>query len=207
MTDTHNEEQKSVDLEAKRVGKYTITDVDMDADDWVEQASKAVNAVKGDTYVELDRGILTVNQINALLKSLPVEITFADENNQFLYYNHNADAQDMFAKRQPEQVGSPLASGHPDQVKAHVEQMIDILRTGKQDVIHLPVRRHGADKFVVNSYQAMHDEEGNYMGVNEYVADLKPIVDWYLEQTHQKLVEDEVKPDAVSGASQHHENE
>lgn len=49
------------DLHAKGTIETTIEGVDMAADDWVEQAAEAVQAVEGDTYVKLDRGILTVD--------------------------------------------------------------------------------------------------------------------------------------------------
>ena len=71
------------DLHAKGTIETTIEGVDMAADDWVEQAAEAVQAVEGDTYVKLDRGILTVDQLNYFLKSMPMELTYADSNNQF----------------------------------------------------------------------------------------------------------------------------
>ena len=37
------------------------------------------------------------------------------------------------------------------------------------------------------------------MGINEYIMDIKPTVDWYLQQTGQELVGGK---DTVSGASQ-----
>ena len=56
-------------------------------------------AVSGDTYVKLDHGILTVNQIDMFLKAMPFELTYADDNNQFLYYNNaHQDPDTMFAK-------------------------------------------------------------------------------------------------------------
>ena len=189
------------DLHAKGKITTTIEDVDMAADDWVEQASAKVEAVKGDTYVELDRGVLTVDQIDAFLKSMPMELTYADSNNQFLYYNHNAEADEMFAKRQLGQVGNPLANCHPPQAYKNVEWVIQQLRSGKQDVVRVHVPTHGPDKFVVHNYQAIHDDDGNYMGINEYILDFKPIVDWYLKQTGQQLA-GAPQADAVSGASE-----
>ncbi|WP_159722537.1 NADPH-dependent oxidoreductase [Enterococcus sp. CSURQ0835] len=189
------------DLHAKGKIATTIEDVDMAADDWVEQASAKVDAVKGDTYVELDRGVLTVDQIDAFLKSMPMELTYADSNNQFLYYNHNAEADEMFAKRQLGQVGNPLANCHPPQAYKNVEWVIQQLRSGKQDVVRVHVPTHGPDKFVVHNYQAIHDDDGNYMGINEYILDFKPIVDWYLKQTGQQLA-GAPQADAVSGASE-----
>ncbi|MDT2604047.1 NADPH-dependent oxidoreductase [Enterococcus dongliensis] len=190
------------DLYAKGSIPTTIEGVEMAAEDWVEQASEKVNAVKGDTYVELDRGILTVDQINYFLKSMPLELTFADSNNQFLYYNRNAEAEDMFAKRWPRQVGNALAYCHPEQVHDNVAWVIAQLRSGAQDAVRVRVPTHGPDKFVVHTYQAMHDDEGNYVGINEYILDYQPLVDWYLQQTGQELVAGSGESvDAVSGAS------
>src|SRR5690625_2276320 len=50
----------SEDLYATGAIDTTIKDVDMSADDWVEQAAEKVGAVEGDAYVKLDRGVLTV---------------------------------------------------------------------------------------------------------------------------------------------------
>ncbi|WP_146924664.1 NAD(P)H-dependent oxidoreductase [Alkalibacterium kapii] len=182
----------------------TIEGVDMAAEDWVEQAAEKVGAVEGDTYVKLNRGILTVDQINTFLASMPMELTFADENNQFLYYNYTKEAEDMLADRVPGQVGNPLVLCHPEAALKNVGWVVQQLRAGNQDVVRIHVPTHGPDKFVVHNYQAMHDEEGNYRGINEYILDFKPIVDWYLKQTGLKLEGD---IDATSGASQAEEVE
>ncbi|GEK88587.1 NAD(P)H-dependent FMN reductase [Alkalibacterium putridalgicola] len=190
------------DLHASQPIDTTIEGVDMAAEDWVEQAAEKVNAVEGDTYVKLNRGILTVDQINTFLSSMPMELTYADENNQFLYYNYTTEAEDMLADRVPGQVGNPLVLCHPESALKNVGWVIQQLRSGRQDVVRVHVPTHGPDKFVVHNYQAMHDAEGNYKGINEYILDFKPIVDWYLKQTGLKLDGD---IDAASGASQKEE--
>lgn len=187
------------DLHATGSIDTTIESVDMTADDWLEKASEKVNAVEGDTYVKLDRGLLTVNQLNYFLKSMPMELTFADSNNQFLYYNYILEEEEMLASRRPGQVGSPLAQCHPEYTFKNVEWVIQQLRSGAQDSIRVNVPTHGPDKYVVHNYEAMHDEDGNYVGINEYVLDIKPVIDWYLEQTGQELVGGNV--DATSSAS------
>lgn len=186
------------DLFANGAIDTTIQDVDMSAEDWVEQAAEATNAVEGNTYVKLDRGILTVDQLNYFLNSMPLELTYADSNNQFLYYNRMYEAEDMLASRTPDQVGSPLGECHPENTFTGVSWVIQQLRTGKQDRVTVHVPTHGPDKFVVHSYQAMRDEDGNYVGVNEFVQDIKPLIDWYLEQTGQELTGGS---DATSGAT------
>lgn len=193
-TDTVVEE----DLFANGIIESTIKGVEMTAPDWVEQASEKVNAATGNDYVRLSRGILTVKQIDEFLRSMPMELTYADNNNQFLYYNNIKPAEEMFAKRYPEQAGSPLGTCHPDSTHENVKWVINQLRTGKQDLVRVHVPTHGPDKYVTHNYQAIRDDEGNYMGINEYVLDLKPTIDWYLQQTGQELVGGH---DTVSGAS------
>lgn len=177
----------------------TTIDVEKNADNWVELATEKVHPAQGDDYVLLDSGILTVNQISEFLKSMPQELTFADENNQFLYYNYNTPTEEMLAKRKPSQVGNPLAKCHPPRVHENVKKVVHMLRTGQTDTFRLHVPTHGPDKFVVHTYQRITDEDGNYRGINEYIQDIKPTVDWYLQQTGQELVGG--KTDANSGAS------
>ncbi len=191
------------DLTASGTIETTIA-VDKHADDWVEQAAQKVEAVSGDTYVELNRGIMTVDQLNHFLNSMPMELTFADSNNQFLYYNYHIEEEEMLAKRRPSQVGNPLAKCHPEAVHQNVAMLISKLRTGELNHFRVRVPTHGPDKFVVHNYRAIRDEEGNYLGINEYVQDLQPLIDWYLEQTGQELVGGAV--DGVSGASANDES-
>lgn len=186
------------DLFANGRIESTIEGIEMTAPDWVEKASELVNAATGNDYVRLSRGILTVKQIDEFLRSMPMELTYADNNNQFLYYNNIKPAEEMFAKRYPEQAGNPLGTCHPDYTHKNVKWVISQLRSGKQDLVRVHVPTHGPDKYVVHNYQAIRDDEGNYMGINEYVLDLKPTIDWYLQQTGQELVGGN---DTVSGAS------
>lgn len=176
----------------------TIEGIEMTDPDWVEQVVEKLKPASGSDYVNLDRGILTVDQINQFLRSMPFELTYADNNNQFLYYNNVTPSEEMFANRYPEQPGNPLGTCHPDHTHKNVKWVISQLRPGKQDVVRVHVPTHGPDKFIVHNYQAIRDYDGNYMGINEYIHDLKPIIDWYLQQTGQELIGGK---DTVSGAS------
>ena len=175
------------DLYATGSISTTIQDVDMEDDMWVEKASEKVGAVSGNTYVKLDRGILTVDQLNYFLNSMPLELTYADSNNQFLYYNYNKEEDEMLASRNPGQPGNALAMCHPERTFKSVSWVISQLRSGKQDLVRVHVPTHGPDKFVVHNYKAMYDYDGNYAGINEFILDLKPTIDWYLKQTNQTL--------------------
>ncbi len=188
------------DLYATGSISTTIQDVDMKDDMWVEKASEKVGAVSGNTYVKLDRGILTVDQLNYFLNSMPLELTYADSNNQFLYYNYNKEEDEMLASRNPGQPGNALAMCHPERTFRSVSWVISQLRSGKQDLVRVHVPTHGPDKFVVHNYKAMYDYDGNYAGINEFILDLKPTIDWYLKQTNQTLTGGS---DATASASTH----
>ena len=197
---------ESEDLTASQEIDTTVKGVDMKAEDWVEQAASKTNAVEGDTYVKLDRGLLTVSQLNWFLNTMPVELTFADDNNQFIYYNRmDENPKDMLAPRQPKQVVDPLESVHPERVLKGVKHVVHTLRTGETDLVSMPVPfiNKVNEKHVMHYYKAMHDEDGRYRGINEWVVDIWPVVESYLKMTGQKLVADEnAKVDATSGASE-----
>ena len=101
------------DLDCDKPIATTVTEVDPDDPEWGEKVAEITGAVSGDTYVKLDHGILTVNQIDMFLKAMPFELTYADDNNQFLYYNNaHQDPDTMLAKRVPSQSGSRMSTVH-----------------------------------------------------------------------------------------------
>lgn len=196
------------DLSASKGTDTTIKGVDMRADDWVEQAARKTKAAHGNDYVQLDRGILTVDQLNWFLNTMPMELTYADDNNQFIYYNRTMPGSEMLAPRDPKQVGDPMDAVHPQRAIKGVKHVISSLRNGATDLVEMPVPGNKLnERHIMHYYKAMHDSEGNYRGVNEWVLDLWPIVKSYLEQTGQKLVKDENAPDTVAGASESNANE
>lgn len=196
------------DLDANHPIKTTVTEVDPDDPKWVEKVAKITGAVSGDTYVKLDHGILTVDQINMFLKSMPFELTYADDNNQFLYYNNaHQEPETMLAKRIPAQSGSRLSTVHnslpPTRMK-NVEWVVGTLRNGNQEFVRTIVP--GSPENVVNThhYQAMYYPDGSYAGINELVFNFKPWLDWYLKETGQHLVGGKMgmMPDVNTGASE-----
>lgn len=180
-------------------GDTVETTIDIEnSDNWVEEAAEKTNAANSTDYVQLDRGVLTVEQINNMLKHLPLEITFADENSQFLYFNHRKDPSDMLAARAPEQVGDALTEGHPEAAQQNMQRALDMFYAGEETFFQRKADSDNEDEFVVITYQAVYDENGEYKGITQYAQDIQPTIDFYLKQTGMKLIED---PDAVSGAT------
>ena len=125
----------------------------------VEQAAEKVKAVEGDTYVKLNGGILTVEQIDALLDSIPLEFSYIDSNNQFVYYNNEKPAAEMFAASKPESVGKPLGTLHPEKITKMAEVMVQQLRNGAKDVVRIGHPVAGGKQYIVHNYQRIQDKQ------------------------------------------------
>src|SRR5699024_3506130 len=142
-----------------------------------EDAAEVTDAAKNDAYVQLDRGVLTVNQINNMMKHLPLEVTLADENSQFLYYNYREEPEDMLAARAPKQVGDALTAGHPEEAKKNMQRALDLFYAGEETFFQRHANSDNEDEFVVITYQAVYDENGDYRGITQYAQDIQPTID------------------------------
>ncbi|SDI33302.1 NAD(P)H-dependent oxidoreductase [Dolosicoccus paucivorans] len=174
------------DLNANAGTNTTIEGVEMNTNHWFTQASQKTKAVSGQQYVQLDKGLLTVDQINWLLNNLPVELSFIDNNNQYLYHNRPMDPPTLI-KRHDEDLGSSLAHLYPKETHEDLATVIGQLRAGYEE--HIPTYFiNDQNEFVLHDYRALHDETGEFKGFYEYVQNLQPLVEWYLDQTGQQLV-------------------
>ncbi len=180
------------DLDCGRPIATTIHGIDPDDPDWLEKAAKQVNAVEGNTYVKLDNGLLTVDQLNMFLNAMPFELTYADDNNQFLYYNNkHQEPNTMLGKRVLEQVGNRMSTVHgtlPPARMKNVEWVIGTLRNGNQEYVRTIVPGTPPEIINTHNYQAMYYPDGSYAGINEIIFNFKHWLDWYLEATGQRLV-------------------
>lgn len=84
LKDMNPDEYLKEDFEAKGKSKYTVEGIDKNDPEWLDKAAKKVHAAEGDDYVKLDAGLLTVNQLNWMLRNTIGEMTFVDDNNEFL---------------------------------------------------------------------------------------------------------------------------
>ena len=85
LQDMNPEEYLKEDFEATGHSRYTVDGLDKNDPEWLDKAAAKVGAAEGDDYVKLDSGLLTVNQINWMLRNTFGELTFVDDNNQFLW--------------------------------------------------------------------------------------------------------------------------
>lgn len=205
LKDMNKEDYLKEDFTAsgKSVAGTTVSGIDKNDPDWLDKAAEKVGAASGNDYVKLDAGLLTVNQLNWMLRNTIGELTFVDDNNQFLWYNRPQDPNyKMKAGRKPEQVGDTMEAVHPDvrDVIPDAKKVVHALRTKESghDEVYMPVPTGNLKELVLHYYKRVEDEKGNYVGIYEWVQDLYPLVKYFCETTGQKLVVDE---DATTGAT------
>lgn len=172
LKDMNPDEYLKEDFEAKGKSKYTVEGIDKNDPEWLDKAAKKVHAAEGDDYVKLDAGLLTVNQLNWMLRNTIGEMTFVDDNNEFLWYNRPTDPNyKMLAKRTPDQVGDTMKAIHPDvrDVIPNAKKVVHALRTKQDghDDVYMPVPTGNLKKLVLHYYKRVEDDNGDYAGIYE----------------------------------------
>ncbi|EBN0317399.1 DUF438 domain-containing protein, partial [Salmonella enterica subsp. enterica serovar Typhi] len=145
-------------------GQFTITFTPKEKEAVLDRHSQQV----------FGNGYLSVEQANLILNHLPMEITFVNKDDIFQYYNDNAPADEMIFKRTPSQVGRNVELCHPPKYLEKVKAVMKGLREGVKDKYEMWFKSESRGKFVHITYAAVHDENGEFQGVLEYVQDIQP---------------------------------
>ena len=126
-------------------------------------AGAAGSAVPGE--VRLPTGSMSAAQLDALLNTIPLELTFVDDANINRYWND--DGEKKLFKRPESALGREVWSCHPPKVQEMVRQVIGALRSGEQDSVDVWMEKDGEPVLV--RYMAVRNREGAYLGTLEAV--------------------------------------
>lgn len=119
-------------------------------------------------YIYFSKGRLRVDQLEALLDTMNIEITFVDEKDINSYYNdHNGD---KIFKRPKSSLGRDVYSCHPPQAEPKVRKIISDLKSGARDKVVI-IRDIGGSDYTI-TYYGVWDKDGNYKGVLETVQNM-----------------------------------
>ncbi len=125
---------------------------------------------KDEDKIKLSQGQLTAQQIDLLLKNLPIDITFVDENDTVCYYS---DTKDRIFPRSPAIIGRVVQNCHPPQSVHIVNDIVKNFKDKKKDVAEFWI--HLEDKFIYIRYFPVYDEKGTYKGVIEVSQEVSDI--------------------------------
>ncbi|MBN1781236.1 DUF438 domain-containing protein [bacterium] len=125
---------------------------------------------EGGDMVSLSQGQLSPGQIDLLLKNLPFDVTFVDENDTVRYYS---DTAHRIFPRSPGIIGRQVQNCHPPKSVHVVEDIIQSFRDKKKDVAEFWIQVNG--QFVHIRYFPLYDEAGSYRGVIEVSQEISGI--------------------------------
>ena len=130
-------------------------------------ATQTTNASGDDNTIALIGGSLTVDQLNAMLNTMPMEVTFVDHEDINRYFN---DGEKVF-KRPTTAIGRDVFSCHPPKIEPIVRGIIDSFRKGERDNVAVWLEKVGRPFYV--NYMAVRDQNNNYLGTLELVQDMQ----------------------------------
>ena len=120
--------------------------------------------------IPLDVGSMTPEIVNILLKNLPFDMTYVDENDKVRYYSQGAE---RLFPRTPTIIGRDVQNCHPPKSVHVVEQIVKDFKEGKRDVAEFWLTM--GERFIHIRYFPLFDAHGAYRGVLEVSQDVTEI--------------------------------
>ena len=129
-------------------------------------------SVSADTEssISLDVGSLTGEQINIMLKNIPLDITYVDENDKVLYYSQG---RERLFPRSPAVIGRSVQNCHPPKSVHIVEKIVESFKKKEKTEAEFWLTMN--DRFIHIRYFPLYDEDGVYKGVLEASQDVTDI--------------------------------
>ncbi|GAO30714.1 sensory box protein [Geofilum rubicundum JCM 15548] len=117
-----------------------------------------------------EEGYMTPEQVNLLLRYLPVDITYVDENDRVIFYNRG---EDRVFPRSKGVIGREVKFCHPPKSVHMVLRIVEEFKAGTKDVAEFWINFKG--RMIHIRYFAIRDKEKNYRGVIEMSQDVTDI--------------------------------
>lgn len=142
---------------------------------WVDKDRKPtqINTVAqdiGSLFLKMEEGRLNLEQINLILKFLPVDVTFVDENDKVAFYNRG---EERVFPRSAGVIGREVRFCHPPKSVDTVLRILEEFKAGRKDEADFWIQFKG--RMIHIRYFAVRDRAGKYKGVLEMSQDVTEI--------------------------------
>lgn len=128
--------------------------------------------VSPESIIQFPTGAIKASTLDLMLKKIPFELGFCDENNIFRWFS---DVPNRLRPRRVSTIGKPVLdmSSHGKQRNQAVEDLLNNFASGKQDswILRFPNPAGEAGKGY-KKFIAVRDEEGNYLGSMDATVDV-----------------------------------
>jgi len=133
-----------------------------------EPVSEKPAAEEGRIY--LPTGSFTARELEAMLNTLPFDITFVDKNDEVKYFSQGAH---RFFPRTTAVLGRKVVNCHPPASMHVVEGIVSDFKNGRKDHEDFWIKK--GDYYIFIRYFAVRDENGEYLGTVEVTQNIAPI--------------------------------
>jgi uncharacterized protein len=117
--------------------------------------------------VQLSTGSYDINELEALFKSLPLDITFVDKDDKVKFFSQGAER--IFTRNRAI-LGRDVRMCHPPSSVHVVEQILSDFKSKKENSAAFWINMQG--RFIYIEYFALQGKEGEYLGTIEITQDL-----------------------------------
>jgi len=140
---------------------------------WMPGVTPSANSTAPQQDLPLDTGHLSLTQLNLMLKHLPIDISFVNEQDEVLYYSA---LKERLFPRSPGVIGRKVQNCHPPKSMNMVQKILDEFKAGRRHTADFWIQMQG--KFILIRYFAVRDDQGVYQGtleVSQDVTDIKKL--------------------------------
>lgn len=148
---------------------------------WIPKASESTSQPKETNNIEdqtskdiikFDAGTLTPEEINSILNTLPLDMTFVGADDRVKYFTQG---KERIFDRPLTIIGREVKNCHPPKSVHIVEQIVEDLKNGVKDHEDFWIRM--GEMFVYIRYFAVRNKEGEFLGTLELTQNIKPITE------------------------------
>jgi len=134
---------------------------------WKPDGIVETNEEMIDEIIHLDSGSFTKEELNAILNSLPLDMTFVGKNHKVKYFSQG---KERIFQRSRAILNRDVLLCHPPTSAGIVEKILDDFSNNKEESAPFWIQMSG--KFIHIEYFALKDKDGNYLGTLEVSQDL-----------------------------------
>jgi len=131
---------------------------------------KTEETIEAEGMLQFETGSLSKEEAEAVLDSLPVDISFIDKEDRVKYFNK---AEGRIFVRTKAVIGRKVQLCHPQKSVHVVNKILEASKTGKKDVAEFWINLN--DRLILIRYFAVRDKNGKYLGTVEVTQDITDI--------------------------------
>lgn len=156
--------------------KVSFADETIAEAEFVEEAEEVVDAETVESLpmkstkermIPLEPGPLSKDELESILNTLPVDISFVDAKGQVRYFN---ETEERIFPRTKAVIGRTVQNCHPDKSIHVVKQILDDFSAGKRDKAEFWITLN--ERFIYIRYFPVRSSKGAYLGCLEVTQDL-----------------------------------